>query len=118
MPACTSPSARRRSRRTPRRRSSSAARSDGIRRYIHLGTGNYNSRTARLYTDVGLLTCSPSIGADVSDLFNSLTGYSRQRLYRKLLVAPVNMRARFLELIDARGGARRRRPAGAHHRAR
>jgi polyphosphate kinase len=72
---------------------------DGIRRYIHLGTGNYNSRTAKLYTDVGLLTCSPSIGADVSDLFNSLTGYSRQRLYRKLLVAPVNMRARFLELI-------------------
>ncbi|HEX8942029.1 MAG TPA: polyphosphate kinase 1 [Gemmatimonadaceae bacterium] len=72
---------------------------DGIRRYIHLGSGNYNSRTARLYTDVGLLTCSPSIGADVSDLFNSLTGYSRQRLYRKLLVAPVNMRARFIELI-------------------
>jgi len=72
---------------------------DGIRRYIHLGSGNYNSRTARLYTDVGLLTCSPSIGADVSDLFNSLTGYSRQRLYRKLFVAPVNMRGRFLELI-------------------
>jgi polyphosphate kinase len=72
---------------------------DGIRRYIHLGSGNYNSRTARLYTDVGLLTCSPSIGADVSDLFNSLTGYSRQRLYRKLLVAPVNMRSRFIELI-------------------
>ena len=72
---------------------------DGIRRYIHLGSGNYNSRTARLYTDVGLLTSSPSIGADVSDLFNSLTGYSRQRLYRKLLVAPVNMRARFIELI-------------------
>jgi polyphosphate kinase len=72
---------------------------DGIRRYIHLGSGNYNSRTARLYTDVGLLTCSPSIGADVSDLFNSLTGYSRQRLYRKLFVAPVNMRSRFIELI-------------------
>ena len=70
-----------------------------MRRYIHLGSGNYNSRTARLYTDVGLLTCSPSIGADVSDLFNSLTGYSRQRLYRKLFVAPVNMRGRFLELI-------------------
>ena len=48
---------------------------DGIRRYVHIGTGNYNSRTARLYTDVGLFTCSPSIGADVSDLFNSLTGY-------------------------------------------
>jgi polyphosphate kinase len=72
---------------------------DGIRRYVHLGSGNYNSKTARLYTDVGLLTCSPSIGADVSDLFNSLTGYSRQRLYRKLLVAPVNMRGRFIELI-------------------
>jgi polyphosphate kinase len=72
---------------------------DGIRRYIHLGSGNYNSRTARLYTDVGLLTCNPSLGADVSDLFNSLTGYSRQRLYRKLIVAPVNMRGRFLELI-------------------
>jgi polyphosphate kinase len=72
---------------------------DGIRRYVHLGTGNYNSRTARLYTDIGLLTCSPSVGADVSDLFNSLTGYSRQRLYRKLLIAPVNMRDRFLDLI-------------------
>lgn len=72
---------------------------DGIRRYVHLGSGNYNSKTARLYTDVGLITCSPSIGADVSDLFNSLTGYSRQRLYRKLLVAPVNLRTRFIELI-------------------
>ncbi len=72
---------------------------DGIRRYVHVGTGNYNSRTARLYTDIGLFTCSPSIGADVSDLFNSLTGISRQKLYRKLLVAPANMRERFLELI-------------------
>ena len=72
---------------------------DGIRRYIHIGSGNYNSRTARLYTDVGLFTCSPSIGADVSDLFNSLTGISRQRLYRKLLIAPANMRERFIELI-------------------
>ncbi|MEO7714244.1 MAG: polyphosphate kinase 1 [Gemmatimonadaceae bacterium] len=73
---------------------------DGIRRYIHIGSGNYNSRTARLYTDVGLFTCSPSIAADVSDLFNSLTGISRQRLYRKLLVAPANMRERFIELIQ------------------
>jgi polyphosphate kinase len=73
---------------------------DGIRRYVHIGTGNYNSRTARLYTDVALFTCSPSIGADVSDLFNSLTGISRQRLYRKLIVAPANMKERFLELID------------------
>ncbi len=73
---------------------------DGIRRYCHIGTGNYNSKTARLYTDIGLFTCSPSIGADLSDLFNLLTGYSRQKLYRKLLVAPSNMKARFLELID------------------
>jgi len=72
---------------------------DGIRRYVHIGTGNYHSRTARLYTDIGLFTCAPSIGADVSDLFNALTGFSRQQLYRKLLVAPANMRARFLELI-------------------
>ena len=72
---------------------------EGIRRYVHIGSGNYNSGTARTYTDVGLFTCSPSIGADVSDLFNSLTGISRQRLYRKLLVAPSNMRDRFIELI-------------------
>jgi polyphosphate kinase len=86
---------------------------DGIRRYVHIGTGNYNSRTARLYTDVALFTCSPSIGADVSDLFNSLTGISRQRLYRKLLVAPANMKERFLELID-----RETRHASAGRRAR
>ena len=72
---------------------------DGIRRYVHIGTGNYNSKTARLYTDIGLFSCSPSLGADLTDLFNLLTGYSRQRLYRKLLVAPANMRARFMELI-------------------
>jgi polyphosphate kinase len=73
---------------------------DGIRRYVHLGTGNYNSKTARIYTDLGLLTCSPSIGADVSDLFNFLTGFSRQRLYRKLLVAPGSLRERCLELVE------------------
>ncbi len=73
---------------------------DGIRRYVHIGTGNYHSRTARLYTDIGLFTCAPSIGADVSDLFNALTGFSRQQLYRKLLVAPANMRLRFLEMIE------------------
>jgi polyphosphate kinase len=85
---------------------------DGIRRYVHLGSGNYNSRTARLYTDVGLFTCSPSIGADASDLFNSLTGYSRHRIYRKLLIAPMNLRTRFLELIDREAAhARAGRPA-------
>lgn len=73
---------------------------DGIRRYAHIGTGNYNSKTARIYTDFGLLTSSPSIGADLTDLFNALTGFSRQRLYRKLLVAPANMRLRFLEMIQ------------------
>jgi polyphosphate kinase len=73
---------------------------DGIRRYVHVGSGNYNSKTARIYTDVGLFTCSPSLGADLSDLFNLLTGFSRQRYYRKLLVAPANMRARFIELVD------------------
>ena len=85
---------------------------DGIRRYMHIGTGNYNSKTARLYTDMGLFTCSPSIGADITDLFNLLTGYSRQRLYRKLLVAPANMRPRILEMIDRESGhAREGRPA-------
>ena len=73
---------------------------DSIRRYVHIGTGNYHSRTAKLYTDIGLFTCSPSIGADVSDLFNALTGFSRQQLYRKLLVAPSNMRGRLVEMID------------------
>ena len=73
---------------------------DGIRRYAHIGSGNYNSRTARIYTDLGLFTCSPSIGADVSDLFNALTGFSRQEIYRKLLVSPANMRGRFLEMIE------------------
>ena len=85
---------------------------DGIRRYVHLGSGNYNSRTARLYTDIGLFTSNRSIAADVTDLFNSLTGYSRQRLYRKLLVAPANMRARLLDLIDREAQhARAGRPA-------
>ncbi len=73
---------------------------DGIRRYVHIGTGNYNTRTARIYTDVGLLTCDEAIGQDISELFNSLTGYSRRAEYRRLLVAPVNLRQRVLQLID------------------
>jgi len=67
---------------------------DTIRRYVHLGTGNYNAATARIYTDLGLLTCDPAITADVVDLFNFLTAYSRQEVYRKLLVAPVTLRSR------------------------
>ncbi len=72
---------------------------DGIRRYVHIGTGNYNSKTARTYTDFGLFTSKPDIGTDVSELFNLLTGFSRQKTYRRLLVAPANMRERFLSLI-------------------
>ncbi|MGH7685783.1 MAG: polyphosphate kinase 1 [Candidatus Dormibacteria bacterium] len=71
----------------------------GIRRYCHLGTGNYNPVTARVYEDLGLLTSDPDIGADISDLFNLLTGYSRQRQYRRLLVAPLSMRAALLDAI-------------------
>lgn len=70
-----------------------------IRRYVHIGTGDYNPRTARLYTDLGLLSCQEALGADLSELFNYLTGYSRQRHYRKLLVAPVNLRDRLIQLI-------------------
>jgi polyphosphate kinase len=73
---------------------------DVIRRYAHLSTGNYNSVTAQLYTDVGMLTCDPEIGADCSDLFNFLTGYSAKSKYRKLLVAPVSLRDRFEGLLQ------------------
>ena len=73
---------------------------EGVRVYYHIGTGNYNAKTATLYTDFGLLGCEPALGNDIMDLFNFLTGYSRQRMFRKLLVAPVNMRQRFVELID------------------
>ncbi len=72
---------------------------DRMRRYVHIGTGNYNPKTARIYTDLGLLSCREDLGADLTDLFNYLTGYSRQRSYRKLLVAPVNLRDRFYALI-------------------
>jgi polyphosphate kinase len=70
-----------------------------IRRYVHIGTGNYNPKTAKLYTDLGLLSCREELGADLTDLFNFLTGYSRQKSYRKLLVAPVNLRDRMVAMI-------------------
>ncbi len=70
-----------------------------IRRYIHLATGNYNALTAQIYEDIGMLTCDPDIGADATDLFNYLTGYSAKRDYRKLLVAPVNLREQMTALI-------------------
>jgi polyphosphate kinase len=72
---------------------------EGIRRYVHLATGNYNTVSSRMYEDVGMFTCDEAIGADATDLFNYLTGYSTQQEYRKLLVAPVNMRARLEALI-------------------
>ncbi|MGK2879668.1 MAG: RNA degradosome polyphosphate kinase [Mycobacterium sp.] len=84
-----------------------------IRRYCHIGTGNYNPKTARLYEDVGLLTAAPDIGADLTDLFNSLTGYSRKVSYRNLLVAPYGVRRGIVERIErevaaARDGAEAR----------
>ncbi len=71
---------------------------NGIRRYVHLATGNYNDVTATAYEDIGMFTCDEEIGADATDLFNFLTGYSSQATYRKLLVAPVNLRERLEEL--------------------
>lgn len=71
-----------------------------MRRYVHIGTGNYNPKTARLYTDLGLLSCREDLGADLTDLFNFLTGYSRQKQFRKLLVAPVSLRDRMTALIQ------------------
>lgn len=72
---------------------------EGIRRYVHLGTGNYNPATGRLYTDLSLFTANEEIGTDASDLFNQLTGYSHKSDFRRLLVAPLTMRTRLKELI-------------------
>jgi polyphosphate kinase len=84
----------------------------GLRRYLHLGTGNYNPKTARLYTDLGLLTCRPELGADATDLFNYLTGLSRQQGFRRLLVAPDTLRPRIRDLIAREAEhARAGRPA-------
>ncbi|MGI8846849.1 MAG: polyphosphate kinase 1 [Candidatus Dormibacteria bacterium] len=74
-----------------------------IRRYCHVGTGNYNRDTSRAYEDIGLLSADELLGADISELFNSLTGYSRQRRYRRLHVAPIAMRKGLLELIRREG---------------
>jgi len=72
----------------------------GIQRFVHLGTGNYNERTARLYTDLGLMTCDPEIGGDASAFFNALTGYSDPPKMKKLVMAPTQLRDRLLKLID------------------
>lgn len=73
---------------------------EALKRYVHLATGNYNPVTSSVYTDFGLLTANEEIGADATDLFNFLTGYSRQKEYQQLLVAPVNLRERMLSLIQ------------------
>ena len=73
---------------------------DGLRRYIHVGTGNYNSKTSNLYTDLGLFTCNETFGSDLTHLFNYLTGYSRQNAYEKLLVAPLTLRSGMVSLIQ------------------
>ncbi len=73
---------------------------DNIRRYVHLGTGNYNATTAKIYTDLGLFTCKPKFGSDASDLFNALTGYSKKFNYNKFLVAPDSLRSNFARLIE------------------
>jgi polyphosphate kinase len=90
---------------------------DGIRRYCHIGTGNYNSKTARLYDDLGLLTVDPDIGADLTDLFNFLTGYGRNIRYRKLLVAPHSLRSRVKELILGEARANEANPGTGRIRA-
>ncbi len=72
---------------------------DGIRRYVHLGTGNYNDSTAKLYTDCGLMTCNPLIGEDATAVFNMLSGYSEPAVWNKLAVAPIWLRKQFLRLI-------------------
>ncbi len=73
---------------------------EGVRNYVHIGTGNYHSTTARLYTDFGLFTTDPQIGADVADMFNYLTGYGRPLHYRKVLIAPTQLRDRLIAEID------------------
>jgi polyphosphate kinase len=84
-----------------------------IRRYCHIGTGNYNPKTARLYEDIGLFTAAPAIGADLTDLFNSLTGYARPTSYRSLLVAPYGIRRGIMERIEGEiAHVRAGRPAG------
>jgi polyphosphate kinase len=72
---------------------------DGIRRYVHIGTGNYNPKTARLYTDYGILSADPELAADLTELFNLLTGFGAPAGFRRLITAPRGMRGRFIEMI-------------------
>jgi polyphosphate kinase len=85
---------------------------NGVRRYVHLGTGNYNTSTARQYTDLGLLTCNPEIADDVSRLFNRLTGYAPSTAYKRLLVAPEYLHAKLIALIEGETEAARKGKPG------
>ncbi len=88
---------------------------DELRRYVHIGTGNYHATTARTYEDVGVFTADPEIAADIADLFNFVTGFGRPQRFRKLLVAPFNLRKRLVERIREVGAAAE---AGKHARIR
>ena len=85
---------------------------DQIRRYVHLSTGNYNAATVRVYTDIGMFTCREDLGEDATDLFNYLTGYSYQSEFRRLFVAPVNLRQKMLDLIEREIALHRREGGG------
>ena len=87
---------------------------DELRRYVHIGTGNYHATTARIYEDVGLFTADPEIAADVADLFNFVTGFGRPQRFRKLLVAPFNLKKRLIEQIRDVADAAAGRQARAH----
>ena len=87
---------------------------DGVRHYVHVGTGNYHPTTARLYTDFGLLTCDEEIGADVADMFNFLTGFARPKDYRRVLVAPAHLRDGILGEIERTIAAHREGRSAAH----
>ena len=91
---------------------------EGIRRYMHFGTGNYNDKTAKLYTDLSLFTCRADLGADATQLFNSLTGFSKAEIYERLLVAPTGLRTGFMSLIERETEhARAGRPSGITRQA-
>ena len=87
---------------------------DGLRRYVHIGTGNYHALTARLYEDLGLFTADEEIASEVADLFNYLTGFGRPQEFRRLLVSPFNLRSRMLEEIERVTKAATRREGRAH----
>ena len=87
----------------------------GIRRYVHLATGNYNDSTAKLYTDCGILTCDERFGEDATAVFNMLSGYSEPKKWNRLIVAPIWMKNRFVQMIEERSGACKTGKTGRDH---